>query len=195
MSRDIHKESAMKQRLVQRLAGGLVGGVFGGLTLLLACVAGHAAQDPPFFDAARGPVPITATTEPPRLTNSVNDDNRPARNYSQQPPIVPHRIDGYQVDKNFNKCLDCHARGKTTFSQATPVSATHYIDRSGKVLDHISTRRYFCKQCHVAQEPVKPIVGNSFRADPAEAIPSPNAPLLTAPQAPAAVPLQAPSKK
>ena len=41
---------------------------------------------------------------------------------------------------------------KTEFSQAIPVSATHYIDRSGKVLGHISTRRYFCMQCHVAQE-------------------------------------------
>ena len=55
-----------------------------------------------------------------------------------QPPTIPHRVDGYQVDKNFNKCLDCHARAKTEFSQAVPVSATHYIDRSGKVLDHIS---------------------------------------------------------
>ena len=51
-----------------------------------------------------------------------------------QPPTIPHRVDGYQVDKNFNKCLDCHARAKTEFSQAIPVSATHYIDRSGKVL-------------------------------------------------------------
>ena len=79
-----------------------------------------------------------------------------------QPPTIPHRVDGYQVDKNFNKCLDCHARAKTAFSQAVPVSETHYIDRSGKVLDHVSTRRYFCPQCHVAQDPVRPLVGNSF---------------------------------
>lgn len=130
----------------------------------------HAA---PLVDAARGPTPITATTEPPRLGNAVNDDDRLRRNYSYQPPIIPHRIDGYQVDKNFNKCLDCHAREKTAFSQAIPVSATHYIDRSGKVLDHISTRRYFCKQCHVAQENVPPLVGNGFRGDPADAASAP----------------------
>jgi cytochrome c-type protein NapB len=140
------------------------------LGLALGC-----AQAAPFVDTLRGPVPITATTEPPRLGNAVNDDNRPKRNYSAQPPIIPHRIDGYQVDKNFNKCLDCHAREKTAFSQATPVSATHYIDRSGKVLDRISTRRYFCKQCHVAQENVPPLVGNTFRGDPANAAPSPAA--------------------
>ena len=124
------------------------------------------AQAAPFVDAMRGPTPITDDDQPPRLGNAVNDDNRLQRNYSQQPPIIPHRIDGYQVDKNFNKCLDCHAREKTAFSQAVPVSATHYIDRNGKVLDHISTRRYFCKQCHVAQEPVQPLVGNGFQRRP-----------------------------
>jgi len=131
---------------------------------LLAASAG--AQPPPapaHVDAARGPVPIPETTRPPLLRNAVNDDQRLKRNYDMQPPVIPHRVDGYQIDKNFNKCLDCHARAKTEFSGAVPVSATHYIDRSGKVLPQISTRRYFCMQCHVAQEPVQPLVGNSFR--------------------------------
>ncbi len=130
-------------------------------------------QSTPLTDPLRGPTPITGTTEPPRLGNAINDDNRPARNYSQQPPLIPHRIDGYQVDKNFNKCLDCHAREKTAFSQATPVSATHYIDRQGRTLNRISTRRYFCKQCHIPQEGVPPLVGNGFRGDPADTTPLP----------------------
>jgi len=144
------------------------------LVLGLAMLGSFAfAWAAPLVDAARGPTAITATTEPPRLGNAVNDDNRLKRNYSYQPPIIPHRIDGYQVDKNFNKCLDCHAREKTDFSQAIPVSKTHYIDRNGKVLDHISTRRYFCKECHVAQENVAPLVGNGFRGDPADTAPAP----------------------
>ena len=113
-------------------------------------------------DSMRGPVPIPDETRPPLLGNAVNDDQRRPRNYDMQPPTIPHRVDGYQIDKNFNKCLDCHARAKTAFSQAIPVSPTHYIDREGKVLEQISTRRYFCMQCHVAQDPVKPLVGNSF---------------------------------
>lgn len=116
-----------------------------------------------FTDAARGTAPIPDSTRPPRLTNSVNDDRRMPRNYDMQPPVVPHRVDGYQIDKNFNKCLDCHARDKTEFSGAVPVSKTHYVDRNGKVLDRISTRRYFCQQCHVSQEPVSPITGNRFQ--------------------------------
>ena len=134
------------------------------------------AAPPGFVDAARGPVPIPEATQPPRLGNAVNDDVRRPRNYDLQPPTIPHRIDGYQVDKNFNKCLDCHARGKTEFSQAVPVSETHYIDRSGKVLQQISTRRYFCNQCHVAQEAVAPLVDNHFQRLPLPAQPAPAAP-------------------
>jgi len=135
---------------------------------LLAAAAGAQTQLTPqpatgMVDAARGPVAIPDTTRPPLLRNAINDDQRLKRNYEMQPPIIPHRVDGYQIDKNFNKCLDCHARAKTDFSGAVPVSATHYIDRSGKELAQISTRRYFCLQCHVAQEPVQPLVGNGFR--------------------------------
>jgi cytochrome c-type protein NapB len=70
-------------------------------------------------------------------------------------------LDHARVDRRLER-LDCHARAKTEVSQAVPVSATHYIDRSGKVLPQISTRRYFCMQCHVAQDAVLPLVGNSF---------------------------------
>jgi cytochrome c-type protein NapB len=125
---------------------------------------------PGLVDAMRGPVPIVESTRPPLLGNAVNDDQRLKRNYDLQPPIIPHRVDGYQVDKNFNKCLDCHARGKTAISQAIPVSATHYFDRNGKELPQISSRRYFCMQCHVAQDPVPPLVGNGFRG--VEAMPA-----------------------
>ena len=113
-------------------------------------------------DAARGAVPIDQPTRPPLLGNAVNDDVRRARNYDMQPPTIPHRVDGYQVDKNFNKCLDCHARDKTELSRAIPVSVTHYIDRNGRVLKQISTRRYFCQQCHVAQNAATPLVRNTF---------------------------------
>lgn len=117
----------------------------------------------PVVDAMRGATPILSATKPPRLSNAVNDDNRMPRSYPQQPPVIPHRVDGYQIDRNFNKCMDCHARGKTEFSLAVPVSSTHYLNRDGKVLAQVSTRRYFCLQCHVAQEAAKPLVGNSFQ--------------------------------
>lgn len=147
------------------------------LALCLAAwivVAGaHAA---PLVDPLRGPTPITGTTSPPRMGNAVNDDQRIRRSFEQQPPLVPHRIDGYQVDRSFNKCLDCHARDKTAPSRAVPVSSTHHVDRGGKVLDRVSTRRYFCKQCHVVQENAPALVGNTFRPEPFEAASAPTRP-------------------
>ena len=133
------------------------------LALGLATLTVRAEPPAPFVDPLRGPVPITKSTEPPRLANAVNDDVKRPRNFDKQPPVIPHRVDSYQVDKNFNKCLDCHAKARTEFSRAVPISPTHYMSRSGKTLDHVSTRRYFCLQCHVPQEADAPLVGNSFR--------------------------------
>ena len=132
------------------------------LATMLVLTAARAWGEP-LVDAMRGATPILEATQPPRLSNWVNDDNRLPRNFAQQPPVIPHRVDGYQIDKNFNKCLDCHARGKTELSLAVPVSSTHYMNREGKVLEQVSTRRYFCMQCHVAQEAAKPLVGNTFQ--------------------------------
>jgi cytochrome c-type protein NapB len=135
------------------------------LAAAVLALAAALAWAEPLVDAMRGPTPILDATQPPRLSNWVNDDNRMPRNFAQQPPVIPHRVDGYQIDKNFNKCLDCHARGKTEVSLAVPVSSTHYLNREGKVLAQVSTRRYFCMQCHVAQEAARPLVGNSFKRD------------------------------
>lgn len=134
-----------------------------GLLATLALAQTTAPPAPGLVDPLRGKVPIPETTRPPMMGNAVNDDQRRTRNYDMQPPVIPHRVDGYQVDRNFNKCLDCHARAKTEMSQAVPVSTTHYLDRDGNVLGQVSTRRYFCMQCHVAQESVRLPVGNSFQ--------------------------------
>lgn len=133
--------------------------------LCLSCSLAGAQTQPSrtFIDAARGPTAITESTKPPPLANAVNDDVRRTRSHPMQPPTIPHRVDGYQVDKNFNKCLDCHARARTEVTQAIPISATHYMDRNGRVLGQVSTRRYFCMQCHVAQDAVRPLVANSFQ--------------------------------
>lgn len=134
-----------------------------GMALMLCIgVASASWAAEPVIDHARGATPVLETTTPPVLGNTINDDVRRTRNYAQQPPVIPHRIDSYQVDKNFNKCLDCHSRTKAETYQAVPVSVTHYHDRDGNTLEQISTRRYFCVQCHVPQENVNPLVQNNF---------------------------------
>ena len=100
--------------------------------------------------------------DPPRIARVDNSDVVRKRAYPMQPPTIPHKIDNYQLDLNANKCMSCHSRRQTAESQATMVSVTHYMDRDGNFLADISSRRYFCNQCHVVQREVKPTLDNQF---------------------------------
>lgn len=85
------------------------------------------------------------------------------RDFVQQPPLIPHKIDGYTITKNFNKCLDCHAWSRAKESGATKISVSHFRDRQGVELSSVSPLRYFCSQCHVPQSDAAPLVGNTFQ--------------------------------
>ena len=82
--------------------------------------------------------------------------------FPEQPPTIPHSIVGYRIDKDSNKCLSCHSRANSARTQAVMISITHYMDRDGQPLAAVSPRRYFCVQCHVPQQDVKPLVDNRF---------------------------------
>src|SRR5210317_821200 len=71
-----------------------------------------------------------------------------ARDFVQQPPLIPHDVEGYQINLKFNKCLTCHSWKNYRKAGATKVSQTHFSDRQENVLANISPRRYFCNQCH-----------------------------------------------
>jgi cytochrome c-type protein NapB len=114
------------------------------------------------FSALRGSTPIDQATQAPAMTPEQNTSVREPRNYPEQPPLIPHSIEGYEVSIRGNKCLSCHARSRIGDSQAPMVSITHFSDRDGQFLASISPRRYFCTQCHVPQHNVKPPVENDF---------------------------------
>jgi cytochrome c-type protein NapB len=127
--------------------------------LFAVAASGLAAQT---LDALRGPVPLDTEGQPPRMQPMRNTTEREIRNYPEQPPLIPHSIEGYQVDLNGNKCLSCHARARTGESQAPMLSITHFMDREGQFLASVSPRRFFCTQCHVPQHEVKAPVENDF---------------------------------
>jgi cytochrome c-type protein NapB len=137
------------------------------VALLLVLAPAPAAAAPPappatVVDALRGPVPIPDETKPPLLDNPENKDLRRTRAYSMQPPTIPHKTDGYQIDLNANRCLFCHSRARAEEAQAIPIGVTHYMDRDGNVRADVSPRRYFCDQCHVVQMERKLLVPNTF---------------------------------
>ncbi len=84
------------------------------------------------------------------------------RAYRQQPPLIPHKIDNYQITPTNNACMNCHDWPGNAKFKAPKVSETHYVDRQGSRLDKIAGTRYFCLQCHVPQADARPLVGNTF---------------------------------
>ncbi len=135
-----------------------------GLVLLLMLSSGLMAQTSMDSIATlRGDMPIAEQAAAPRMEQVENFDVKRQRSYPMQPPTVPHKIDGYQVDLNQNRCLTCHSRRVTEVSQAPMVSVTHYMDREGNFLAEVSPRRYFCNQCHVPLTAARPQVGNDFQ--------------------------------
>ena len=115
------------------------------------------------LDALRRGIPLDTEGKPLPMQRIENTDIRRKRAYPDQPPTIPHSIDGYQVDKNSNRCLLCHSRANATTFFAPMVSVTHFVDRDGQVLASVSPRRYFCTQCHVVQTDARPLVGSDFR--------------------------------
>jgi cytochrome c-type protein NapB len=116
-------------------------------------------------DAPRltGATPPTLPTEAPPLADPITDDVRRMRAYPEQPPVIPHSIEGYQLTLNANRCLDCHRRQFVEGSGAPMISITHFMTREGQMLADVAPRRYFCTACHVQQTDAEPLVENEFR--------------------------------
>ena len=87
------------------------------------------------------------------------------RSFKEQPPLIPHRIDRYRVNKSENQCVDCHVFHKGASVQARKakkLSPLHYQAFTGERLDKPSPRYYFCTQCHVPQTDAEPLFENTF---------------------------------
>lgn len=85
------------------------------------------------------------------------------RSYKLQPPMVPHKVDEYEVNLKTNGCLACHSEKTFEEKKSPKIGDSHYENRDGKVLETLSSRRYFCNQCHAPQLDAKPLVQNNFQ--------------------------------
>ena len=100
--------------------------------------------------------------EPHRMPVTLESADPRKREYPMQPPTIPHKIGGYEINLNVNTCMSCHARSRVSETGAKMISVTHFQDRDHQTLASISPTRYFCTQCHVVQTDAKPLVGNHF---------------------------------
>ncbi len=130
--------------------------------IAVALTSGAGAQEKtPTAQPLRGPVSIPETNNSGIYKMERHDRVIP-RNHAWQPPVIPHNVKGYQITKDVNMCMVCHSSKAAPRTGATPVAKSHYLDRDGKELPNISTRRYFCLQCHVPQFDAEPLVENTF---------------------------------
>jgi cytochrome c-type protein NapB len=105
---------------------------------------------------------IDESIAPIAMPKVIDNDIRPQRSYPMQPPTIPHKTRGYELNLQVNKCMSCHARSRTEESRALMISVTHYMNREGNFLAGVSPRRYFCTQCHVNQTTARPLIENTF---------------------------------
>lgn len=142
-----------------------------GLALLLGGAVAQSQPQPPAEPQAQFQPRNRLTGAPAAMANApapppprwVIDDVKKMRAYPEQPPVIPHSIEGYQLSVNTNRCLSCHKREFTQSSGAPMVSITHFQTRDGQTLADVSPRRYFCTACHVPQADAPPLVENRFK--------------------------------
>lgn len=150
----ITKEThAMSMKLISALASVLAAVFF--LTISDARAAEATVK------SLGGEKTLTETNSAPALYD-ITEKGRQERSFRQQPPLIPHRIDKYEIDLKVNQCLRCHDWPYNVQEKAPKVSETHYVDREGHRLDKIAGTRWFCTQCHAPQADAKPLVNNTF---------------------------------
>lgn len=135
-----------------------------GSALVAAFVScGAGAQDSaPVVKSLRGDAPVPESM-PADVYRMERHDRIIPRDFVSRPPVIPHNIKGYQITRNVNMCMACHASSRSAASGAPKPSFMHNLDRDGRPLENISARRYFCLQCHVPQTDAEPLVPNTYR--------------------------------
>jgi len=84
------------------------------------------------------------------------------RSFQQQPPMIPHSVEKDKITLKGNTCMKCHSEENHEKEKAPAIGDSHYLDRDGNKLDKLSSRRWFCDQCHAPQADAQPLVQNDF---------------------------------
>lgn len=137
--------------------------VLGSALFAIIVPCGADAQDSaPVIKPLRGDVPVLEST-PADVYRMERHDRIVPRDFVSRPPVIPHNIKGYQITRNVNMCMACHASSRSADSGAPKPSFMHYLDRDGRPLENVSARRYFCLQCHAPQTDAEPLVPNTYQ--------------------------------
>lgn len=137
-----------------------------GVTLALSLPDGSRAiaQQAGQVQSLRGETAIPDESLAPEIQRQDTPAGVFSRAYRQQPPLIPHRIEGYQISRTVNQCMQCHDWPYNVDEGAPKISETHYFNRDGIALDQVTPGRWFCTQCHVPQVNARELVKNDFKS-------------------------------
>lgn len=138
------------------------------LSFIASCIVWNVPAEAEELQSLRGAREVQSASQEPEVEKVIADQRPIKRDFVQQPPLIPHKIEGYRVSKNYNKCLGCHSWANYKSAGATKISPSHFVDRDGNELTNLAPRRYFCTQCHVTQVDAPPLIENTFQ--PVQAI-------------------------
>ena len=111
----------------------------------------------------RGDRPLdVGSKRPARAEVILPDEGKFEKSYDTHPPMIPHKVEKTRISLKKNQCLRCHGDLEHKEIDAPMVSKTHFVNREGERLGHVSTRYYFCTQCHAPQTDKTPLVQNVF---------------------------------
>ena len=110
----------------------------------------------------RGDLALDKEANPIKKMKQVKVDGGIEKNWELQPPSIPHDISKETITLKGNTCIRCHSKENHEKEKAPAVAESHYKTRDGKTLKKVSSRRWFCTQCHTAQADTKPLVENTF---------------------------------
>lgn len=119
--------------------------------------------------AAKADVRGLADTDIPDLNQApaiykVEEVKKHERTFRQQPPMVPHQVEKYQLDVKVNECLKCHDWKTAAKEKAPEMAESHYKDRDGNQYDAVYGGRWFCNTCHAPMTDAKPLIDNTFES-------------------------------
>ena len=114
------------------------------------------------ISSLRGDQDLSADAKAPSKKKQASQKGGFERSYMQQPPMISHSIEKESISLTGNTCMKCHSKASYEREKAPMAGESHFMDRDGKILPKVSSRRYFCNQCHAPQVDASPLVKNEF---------------------------------
>ena len=126
-------------------------------TAMLALVVSGAVWAANGVDFSQSPE-VSGTQE--GAIRMPKEQDRMPLNYVNQPPMIPHSVEGYQVTTNTNRCLQCHGVESYRTTGAPRISPTHFMDRVVISVCNVTYRRPIPRQSWGIPLPHQKVTGN-----------------------------------